>query len=161
MIRKGTTRSAVLRVLFFSSIVIGGLFLAAHAISLRKARSCQRPPAATAISLVQELSHLHPESVVKFAVPYAQGRNWISSGSIEKVWLFQVLKDSGWEVDWFQTDIDLRVRGFYIVVNDSSVIPPASLELARILSHHSITIKWIEDPRIVSWTTDWCIYVGC
>jgi hypothetical protein len=161
VICKGTTKFTVLTALLFSSIAIVGLFLVGHAIWVRETRTCQPPPADAAAALAEELSRFHPESVVKFAVPYSEGRDQITTGSVDKVWLFQMLKSSGWDVDWFQTDIDLKVSGFCIVVNDSSVLPPASLELARILSHHSIMIRWIEDPRIVSWTNEWCVYVGC
>lgn len=128
---------------------------------LRDSESCQTPPASTISSLSRDLSGFRPDSVVKFAVLYKQGRDQLSAQTIDNVWLFQVLKESGWDVDWFETDVDLKVHGFCIVVNDSTVLPPAGLKLAQILARHSIMIKWRQSPGIVSWTTDWCIYIGC
>jgi hypothetical protein len=142
-------------------LIVGTLFWRGRSISLRKTAICQSLPTSTALSLEQELSRYHPDGVLEFAVPYNQGRNLISVGSIDRVWLYQIVRNSGWDVDWFQTDVDLRVKGFCIVVNDLNVLPPEGLALARILSHHSVEIKWIADPRIVSWTNDWCVYVGC
>ncbi len=154
-------KRGVLVPLLLSFAALIGLLFVSRAILLRKSQSCQPPSATTAISLVQELTRFHPESVVKFAVLYRQGKNHLSTDSVDGVWLFQILRRSRWDIDWFQTDIDLKVRGFCIVVNDSSVLPPAGVELARVLAQHSIVIKWVEDPRIVSWTNDWCIYIGC
>ena len=111
--------------------------------------------------MLADLSRFHPDSVVKFAVFYKQGRDRLSAGSINNVWLFQLLQRSGWDVDWFETDVDLKVHGFCIVVNDSTVLPPAGLKLAQVLARHSIMIKWRQSPGMVSWTNDWCIYVGC
>lgn len=150
----------ILAPLFLSTSVIV-LFFGCRAISLRKAETCQPPSASTATALVQELSRFHPESVVKFAVLYRQGKDQIKEDSVDEIWLFQILRRSRWDVDWFQTDVDLKVHGFCIVVNDSSVLPPSGVELARVLAQHSIPIRWVEEPRIVSWTTDWCVYVGC
>jgi len=158
--RQPAALTRVLAALLFV-LIVGTLFWKSRSISLRKTAICQSPPASIELSLEQELSRYHPDGVVEFAVPYSQSRNLISVGSIDRVWLYQIVRNSGWEVDWFQTDIDLKAKGFCIVVNDLSVLPPEGLTLARILANHSVKIKWIADPRIVSWTNDWCVYVGC
>ena len=130
-------------------------------IILRDSETCETPTAFTISSLSADLSRFHPDTVVYFAILYKQGRDQFSAGSINNVWLFQLLQRSGWDVDWFETDVDLKVHGFSIVVNDSTVLPPAGLKLAQILARHSIMIKWRQSPAVVSWTNDWCIYVGC
>jgi len=159
--RHAAALSRVLAGLFLSLMTISGIFWVRRAILLRRTAACESPSASTALSIEQELSRYHFDGVVYFAVPYSQGRNLISAGSIDRVWLYQIVRNSGWDADWFQTDVDLRIKGFCIVVNDLSVLPPEGLTLARILANHSVKIKWIADPRIVSWTNDWCVYVGC
>jgi hypothetical protein len=141
--------------------LVAFLLLIREVSALRRAIDCQEPTNAYTMSLSRELSQIHPDFTVTFAVPYREGKNQIREESVEQVWLFQTLREAGWDVDWFQTEVDLNIRGFAIVVNDSSAIPPDSLELAQILAKHSVKFTWIEDPRIVSLTNDWCIYIGC
>ena len=141
-------------------LVVGG-YVSRRTIILRDSETCEAPTAFTISSLSADLSRFHPDTVVYFAILYKQGRDRFSAGSINNVLLFQLLQRSGWDVDWFETDVDLKVHGFSIVVNDSTVLPPAGLKLAQILARHSIMIKWRQSPAMVSWTNDWCIYVGC
>ena len=113
-------------------------------------------------ALIRDLSSIHPETLVKFAIPYRGGKNLIKQESVQDILLFQVLGEAGWEVDWFQTYMVLPVHGLCIVVNSFSVGPPdVAVELARVLARHSIKVEWREDPSVVPLTNEWCIYVGC
>lgn len=149
----------LLVVLVVVVLVVGG-YASRRTIILRDSETCESPTALTISSLSADLSRFPPDTVVYFAVFYKQGRDRLSAGSISNVWLFQLLQRSGWDVDWFETDVDLKVHGFSIVVNDSTVLPPAGLKLAQILARHSIMIKWRQSPSMVSWTNDWCITSG-
>src|SRR5271166_1444252 len=77
-------------------LVVGG-YVSRRTIILRNSETCETPTTFTISSLSADLSRFHPDMVVYFAVLYKQGRDRLTAGSINNVWLFQVLQRSGWE----------------------------------------------------------------